>query len=108
TTRRLRVVKYRGTAHGTNEYPFLINETGISVMPVTSAGLDHMAPDERISSGIADLDAMLEGRGYFRNSSILISGMAGSGKSSVAAQVVQAACRNRQRRLYFGLVESPA
>jgi len=108
TTRRLRVVKYRGTAHGTNEYPFLINETGISVMPVTSAGLDHMAPDERISSGIADLDAMLEGRGYFRGSSVLVSGMAGSGKSSVAAQFVEAACRNGERCIYFGLEESPS
>ena len=108
TTRRLRVVKYRGTAHGTNEYPFLIDETGLSVMPVTSAGLDHVASDERISSGIADLDAMLEGRGYFRGSSILVSGMAGSGKSSVAAQFADAACRNGERCIYFALEESPA
>jgi len=108
TTRRLRVVKYRGTAHGTNEYPFLIDETGLSVMPVTSAGLDHVASDERISSGIADLDAMLEGRGYFRGSSVLVSGMAGSGKSSIAAQFADAACRNGERCIYFALEESPA
>jgi circadian clock protein KaiC len=108
TTRRLRVVKYRGTAHGTNEYPFLIDATGISVMPVTSAGLDHMAPDKRISSGIADLDAMLEGSGYFRGSSVLVSGMAGSGKSSIAAQFVDRACRNGERCIYFALEESPS
>ncbi len=106
TTRRLRVVKYRGTAHGTNEYPFLIDETGISVVPITSAGLDHVASDERISSGIADLDVMLEGRGYFRGSSVLISGMAGSGKSSMAAQFADQACRNGERCIYFALEES--
>jgi circadian clock protein KaiC len=106
TTRRLRVVKYRGTAHGTNEYPFLIGETGISVVPITSAGLDHVAPDERISTGIADLDAMLEGRGYFRGSSVLVSGMAGSGKSSMAAQFADQACRNGERCIYFALEES--
>ncbi len=108
TTRRLRVVKYRGTAHGTNEYPFLINASGISVMPITSAGLDHVAPDARISSGIADLDIMLEGRGYFRGSSILVSGMAGSGKSSISAQFVDAACRAGERCIYFALEESPS
>jgi len=108
TTRRLRVVKYRGTAHGTNEYPFLIDETGISVMPITSASLDHAATDERISSGIADLDAMLEGRGYFRGSSVLVSGMAGSGKSSIAAQFVEQACRSGHRCIYFALEESPS
>jgi circadian clock protein KaiC len=108
TTRRLRVVKYRGTAHGTNEYPFLIDETGISVIPITSAGLDHMAPNERISSGIADLDIMLEGRGFFRGSSVLVSGMAGSGKSSIAAQFVDQACRGGERCIYFALEESPS
>src|SRR5262249_41150461 len=108
TTRRLRVVKYRGTAHGTNEYPFLIDPSGISVMPVTAAGLDHIAPDERISSGIADLDVMLEGRGYFRGSSVLVSGMAGSGKSSVAAQFVDQVCRSGERCIYFALEESPS
>jgi circadian clock protein KaiC len=108
TTRRLRVVKYRGTAHGTNEYPFLIDATGISVMPVTSAGLDHVAPNERISSGIADLDVMLEGQGYFRGSSVLVSGMAGSGKSSIAAQFLDRACRNGARCIYFALEEAPS
>ena len=108
TTRRLRVVKYRGTAHGTNEYPFLIDETGLSVMPITSANLDHIAPDERISSGIADLDVMLEGRGFFRGGSVLVSGMAGSGKSSIAAQFANSACRSGERCIYFALEESPA
>jgi circadian clock protein KaiC len=108
TTRRLRVVKYRGTAHGTNEYPFLIDEGGISVMPVTSAGLDHIAPDARISSGIADLDQMLGGKGYFRGSSVLVSGMAGSGKSSIAAQFADSVCRGGDRCIYFALEESPS
>jgi circadian clock protein KaiC len=108
TTRRLRVVKYRGTAHGTNEYPFLIDHTGISVMPVTSASLEHVAPDERISSGIADLDEMLEGKGFFRGSSVLVSGMAGSGKSSIAAQFADAVCRAGERCIYFALEEAPA
>jgi circadian clock protein KaiC len=108
TTRRLRVVKYRGTSHGTNEYPFLIDDSGISVMPVTSAGLDHVAPDQRISSGIPHLDVMLEGRGYFRGSSILVSGMAGSGKSSVAAQFADSVCKGGERCIYFALEESPA
>jgi circadian clock protein KaiC len=108
TTRRLRVVKYRGTAHGTNEYPFLIDESGINVMPVTSAGLDHLATDERISSGIPDLDVMLEGRGFFRGSSVLVSGMAGSGKSSIAAQFADKTCRNGERCIYFALEEAPS
>jgi circadian clock protein KaiC len=108
TTRRLRVVKYRGTAHGTNEYPFLIDETGISVMPITSAGLDHVASDKRISSGIADLDLMLQGQGYYRGTSVLVSGMAGSGKSTVAAQFADATCRNGERCIYFALEESPS
>ena len=108
TTRRLRVVKYRGTAHGTNEYPFLIDANGISVIPITSAGLDHTATDERVSSGIADLDAMLEGRGFCRGSSVLVSGMAGSGKTSIAAQFAEQACRNGERCIYFALEESPS
>lgn len=108
TTRRLRVVKYRGTAHGTNEYPFLIDGSGINVMPITSASLDHMAPDKRITSGIADLDQMLQGKGYFRGSSVLVSGMAGSGKSSVAAQFADAVCHGDERCIYFALEESPA
>ena len=80
STRRLRLVKYRGSAHGTNEYPFIIDQQGITVMPITSAGLAHDASTERVSSGIPDLDAMLEGKGYFKGSSILVSGMPGSGK----------------------------
>ena len=108
TTRRLRVVKYRGSWHGTNEYPFLIDESGISVMPITSAGLDHPAPNKRISSGIADLDAMLEGGGFFRGSSVLVSGLAGTGKSSVGAQFADATCRNGERCIFFALEESAA
>src|SRR6202012_1475934 len=77
TTRRLRVVKYRGSAHGTNEYPFLIDDLGISVMPITSAGLGHKISDESISTGVPGLDAMLGRNGYFRGSSVLISGLAG-------------------------------
>jgi circadian clock protein KaiC len=105
-TRRLRVVKYRGSIHGTNEYPFLIDERGIEVLPVTSVGLDHEAPTERISSGVPGLDEMLDGKGYFRGSSVLVSGRAGSGKSSLAAQFVEAACRRGERCIYFAFEES--
>jgi len=106
STRRLRIVKYRGTAHGTNEYPFLIGEDGFSVLPVSSLGLGHMVSDERISTGIADLDAMLTGGGFHRGSSILLSGVAGSGKSSVAASFVAAACARGERAIYFSFEES--
>jgi circadian clock protein KaiC len=82
STRRLRIVKYRGTVHGTNEYPFLIDETGISVLPITSLGLQHEASSERISTGIPRLDSMLGGEGLYRGSSVLISGTAGIGKTS--------------------------
>ena len=92
STRRLRVVKYRGSLHGTNEYPFLIGETGISILPVTSLGLSHTASRERISSGIPRLDEMLGGRGFYRGSSILISGTAGSGKSTLSSKFIAAAC----------------
>jgi len=108
TTRRLRVVKYRGSAHGTNEYPFLIDEQGISVMPVTSARLAHEASQERIPSGIADLDDMLEGKGFYRGSSVLVSGMAGSGKTSVVAEFANSVCGRGERCIYFALEESPA
>src|SRR5215211_1858088 len=84
STRRLRIVKYRGTLHGTNEYPFLITKDGIAVLPITSVRLDHQAPAERVSTGIQELDEMLGGKGYYKGSSILISGTAGSGKSSLA------------------------
>jgi circadian clock protein KaiC len=108
STRRLRVVKYRGSAHGTNEYPFLIDDQGISVMPVTSAGLNHPVSDERVSSGIAGLDEMMGGRGFYRGSSVLVSGMAGSGKTSVATHFVDAACLRGERCLFFAFEESPA
>lgn len=106
STRRLRVVKYRGTTHGTNEYPFLIDEDGIMVLPITSMGLQHAASDERISTGIARLDTMLGGEGLFRGSSVLISGTAGTGKSSISAHVAAAACRRNERVLYFAFEES--
>lgn len=105
-TRRLRIVKYRGTFHGTNEYPFLIDEDGISVLPITSAGLDHAASSERISSGIPQLDAMLDGEGYFVGSSVLISGTAGTGKTSLAAHLADATARRGARCLYFAFEES--
>ena len=107
SSRRLRVVKYRGSTHGTNEYPFLIDEDGISVLPVTSLGLQHAVSTERIPTGIARLDAMLGGVGYYRGSSVLISGTAGTGKSSIAAHFVDAACRRGERALYFAFEESP-
>jgi circadian clock protein KaiC len=106
STRRLRIVKYRGTAHGTNEYPFLIDEDGFSVLPVSSLGLNHKVFEDRISSGIADLDDMLAGGGFHRASSILISGVAGSGKSSVAASFANAACAAGERALLFSFEES--
>jgi circadian clock protein KaiC len=108
STRRLRIVKYRGTAHGTNEYPFLIDEDGFSVLPVTSLGLLHRVSDERISSGVPRLDTMLGGKGFYRGSTILISGTAGTGKTSLAAHLVDAACRRGERCLYFSFEESPA
>jgi circadian clock protein KaiC len=106
STRRLRVVKYRGSIHGTNEYPFLIDESGISLLPITSLGLQHTTTNERISSGIPRLDAMLGGVGFYRGSSVLISGTAGTGKTSFTAHVVDAACRRGERVLYFAFEES--
>ncbi len=107
STRRLRIVKYRGTAHGTNEYPFLIDEDGFSVLPVTSLGLLHQTSEERISSGIPRLDTMLGGEGFYRGTTILVSGTAGTGKTSLAASFVNAACRRGERSLYFSFEESP-
>ena len=107
TTRRLRVVKYRGSAHGTNEYPFLIDDQGISVLPITSAGLNHAVSQETVSTGVANLDAMLGKGGYYRGSSVLISGLAGTGKSTFGAAFVEAACRRGERCLYFAFEESP-
>jgi circadian clock protein KaiC len=106
--RRMRIVKYRGSTHGTNEYPFLIEEKGISVLPITSIGLNHPVSTQRISTGIPRLDTMLGGKGYFRGSSILLSGTAGTGKTSSAASFIDAACRRGERCIYFAFEESPA
>ncbi len=105
--RRLRIVKYRGSTHGTNEYPFLIDEDGFSVLPVTSLGLNYDSSLERISTGIPRLDTMLSGKGYFRGSTVLVSGTAGTGKTSIAAQFVEAACKRGEKVLYFTFEESP-
>lgn len=107
-TRRIQVVKYRGSGHGTNEYPFLIAERGIDVLPITSVGLDHPAPSDRVSSGVSGLDRMLGGHGYYRGSSVLVSGTAGTGKSSLAASFVDAACGRGERCLYFAFEEAEA
>jgi len=106
-TRRLRVLKYRGSTHGTNEYPFLIDRKGISILPVTSIGLSHVASVERVSSGIPALDKMLGGEGIYRGSSVLLTGTAGTGKTSMAAHFSDAACRRGERCLYFAFEESP-
>jgi len=106
-TRYMRIIKYRGSDHGANEYPFLIDTKGISILPITSLVLDHAVSDERVSSGIPRLDTMLGGDGYYRGSSILVSGTAGSGKSSVSAKFVDAACRRGEKCLYFAYEESP-
>jgi circadian clock protein KaiC len=108
STRRLRVVKYRGTSHGTNEYPFLIDEQGIAVVPITSLGLSHLASDELVSSGLPELDAMLAGKGYFKGSSILLSGGPGTGKTTMGAHFAEATCRRGDRCLYFSFEESPS
>jgi circadian clock protein KaiC len=108
STRRLRIVKYRGSTHGTNEYPFLIDENGIHVLPLTSLLLNHPASSERISTGVPRLDSMLGGEGYYRGSSVLISGTAGTGKTSLAAQFANATCARGERCLYLAFEESPA
>jgi circadian clock protein KaiC len=107
STRRLRVVKYRGSYHGTNEYPFLIEKDGISILPITSVGLTSEASSERVSTGIARLDAMFDGKGYYKGSSILVSGTAGAGKSTLAAQFAESACKRGERALYLAFEESP-
>jgi len=106
STRRLRIVKYRGSPHGTNEYPFLIGAKGVSVLPITSLSLDHEASAERISTGIAGLDQMLGERGFYRGSSVLVSGSPGTGKSSIAASFVNAACERGEKALLFAYEES--
>lgn len=107
STRRLRIIKYRGSLHGTNEYPFLIDEDGISVLPVTSLQLANTVSSQRISSGIPPLDEMLGGKGFFRGSSILVSGTAGSGKTSISAYFANAACLRKERCIFFAFEESP-
>jgi circadian clock protein KaiC len=107
STRRIRIVKYRGSIHGTNEYPFLIDETGFSVLPLSGLQLDHDVSDERVSSGVPGLDAMLDGKGYFRGSSILVSGTAGTGKTSLAAHFAREVARRGERCLYLAFEESP-
>jgi circadian clock protein KaiC len=106
STRRLRVLKYRGSLHGTNEYPFLIGEHGITVQPITSLGLQHGVSSDRVSTGVSRLDAMLGGDGPYRGSSMLVSGPAGTGKSTVAAQFCDAACQRGERAVYFAFQES--
>jgi circadian clock protein KaiC len=106
STRRVRIVKYRGTPHGTNEYPFIIDEKGFTVLPITSLGLTHKAPTQRVSTGNTRLDNMLGGRGFYRASSILVSGTAGTGKSTISATFVDAACQRGERALYFAFEES--
>ena len=106
STRRMRIIKYRGTSHGTNEYPFLIDEKGFSVVPITSLGLSHKAPTEHISSGIARMDTMLDGKGFYRGSSILVSGTAGTGKSTIGAHFIESACLRGEKALFFAFEES--
>ncbi len=108
STRRVRVVKYRGTAHGTNEYPFLIDRDGIKVLPITSLTLQQAVTEERVSSGVRGLDEMLGGEGFYRGSSVLASGTAGTGKTSLAVHFAEATCRRGERCLYFAFEESPA
>jgi circadian clock protein KaiC len=105
-TRRLRIVKYRGSVHGTDEYPFLISSDGISVLPITSMSLTHIASKERINTGIPRLDTMLGAKGFYRGSSVLISGQAGTGKTSIASTFIDAACKRKEKCLFFVFEES--
>jgi len=107
STRRLRIIKYRGSVHGTNEYPFLIDEEGISVLPITSLKLEKEVSSQRISSGIPAMDSMLGGKGFFRGSSVLVSGTAGTGKTSIAAYFANETCKRNERCIYFAFEESP-
>jgi circadian clock protein KaiC len=108
STRRLRIIKYRGSSHGADEYPFLIDEGGFSILPITSLGLDYPVATERIATGVPKLDAMFDGKGFYRGSTILASGSAGTGKTSLAATFADAACRRGERCLYFAFEESPS
>ena len=107
-TRMMRVVKYRGSAHSTDEYPFLITERGISVMPVTSMSLAHEASLERVSTGNPALDELIGGEGFYRGSTVLVSGTSGTGKTSIAASLILSACKRGERCMYFAFEESPA
>ena len=106
STRRLRVVKYRGSTHGTNEYPFLIDEKGITVLPITMAGMDYQVSSARVPTGVPELDQMLGGKGYYRGSTVLLSGSAGTGKTSLGALLADATCKRGERCLYFSFEES--
>jgi circadian clock protein KaiC len=106
STRRMRIVKYRGSVHGTNEYPFLIGESGISVMPITSLKLDYPAATKRMATGISGLDAMLGGKGFYRGSSVLVSGTAGTGKTSITIHIADQTCRKGEKCLYFAFEEA--
>ena len=108
STRRLRVVKYRGSTHGTNEYPFLIDEQGISVLPLTVSSMDYNVSADRIPTGVAELDEMLGGKGYYRGSTVLLSGTAGTGKTSLAGHLADVTCKRGERCMYFSFEESPA
>lgn len=107
STRRLRVVKYRGSTHGSNEYPFLIDRDGLTVVPITASNLEHQSSNERVTTGVPGLDQMLGGQGYFRGSTVLVSGTAGSGKSSLAAHLARATCSRGEKCLYVSYEESP-
>jgi len=107
STRRIRIVKYRGTAHSTNEFPFIIDREGISILPVTEVRLDYPASNERVSTGVPRLDAMLDGKGYMKGSAILVSGMVGTGKSSLSAHLINRSCGQGKRCLYLAFEESP-
>ena len=107
STRRIRVIKYRGSSHGTNEYPFVIDKDGLSVITITSAGLDHPGTDEKVSTGVASLDKLFKGGGYTRGSTVLVSGTAGTGKTSLAASFAEASCKRGERCLYLSYEESP-
>jgi circadian clock protein KaiC len=108
STRRLRVVKYRGSTHGANEYPFLIDTNGLSVLPLSSASMDYKVSNLRISTGVPELDVMLGGKGFYRGSTVMLSGTSGTGKSSVAACLAHATCQRGERCMYFSFEESEA
>jgi len=108
STRRLRIVKYRGSTHGANEYPFLIDTKGISVLPLSSASMDYDVSNKRISTGVPQLDDMLGGKGFYRGSTVMLSGTAGTGKSSLAASLAYATCSRGERCMYFSFEESEA